>query len=142
MADLRSHVPGWLLTPQVIGPVTVVSLGLLVGSVVALPWFVVRLPRDYFREREPPVLLSPIRDRGRRRALRVLKNLIGVLLLMAGLAMLVLPGQGLLTILVSLLLLDFPGKRRLVRRVVARPRVAAALNAIRRRAGAPPLLFD
>jgi hypothetical protein len=46
-----------------------------------------------------------------------------------------------LTILVSLVLLDFPGKRGFVRRLVARPKVGAALNVIRRRAGAPPLLL-
>ena len=100
MTDLRSHVPDWLVTPQVIGAVTVVSLGLLLGSVIALPWFVARLPRDYFVEHEPAVAHSPIRDRGRRRVLRALKNLAGLLLLVAGIAMLVLPGQGLLTILV------------------------------------------
>ena len=142
MTDLRSHAPDWPVTPQVIGAVTVVSLGLPLGSVIALPWFVARLPRDYFVEHEHAVAHSPIRDRGRRRVLRALKNLAGLLLLVAGIAMLVLPGQGLLTILVSLVLLDFPGKRGFVRRLVARPKVGAALNAIRRRAGAPPLLFD
>ena len=93
MTDLRSHVPDWLVTPQVIGAVTVVSLGLLLGSVIALPWFVARLPRDYFVEHEHAVAHSPIRDRGRRRVLRALKNLAGLLLLVAGIAMLVLPGQ-------------------------------------------------
>ena len=62
-----------------------------------------------------------------------------LLLLAAGVVMLLAPGQGLLTIMVALLFLDFPGKRRLQRRIVASPRVLRALNAMRRRAGQPPL---
>ena len=131
-----------LFAPPVIAVVTVVSLALLVGSVAMLPWFVARLPRDYFVRPDHDPTLSPIRDPGRRRLLHVAKNLGGALLLIAGLAMLVLPGQGVLTILVSLVLLDFPGKRALERRLVARPAVGGALNAIRRRANAEPLLFE
>ncbi|MBI3201627.1 MAG: hypothetical protein HYZ29_08805 [Myxococcales bacterium] len=131
-----------LLTPPVIAAVTVLSLALLVGSVAMLPWFVARLPRDYFVRPGHDPASSPIRDPGRRRVLLFLKNAAGAALLVAGLAMLVLPGQGVLTILVALVLLDFPGKRALERRLVARPAVGSALNAIRRRAKAEPLLFE
>ena len=72
-------------------------------------------------------------------SVRLAKNGLGVVLLAAGIAMLVLPGQGLLTLVVALILLDFPGKRRLQRRIVYAPRVLAALNALRRRAGREPL---
>jgi hypothetical protein len=120
--------------------VTLLSLGLFVGSLLSLPWFVARIPADYFKaEGDHP---SAIRRPGLRILARVLKNAVGAVLLAAGFAMLFLPGQGLLTILVAILLLDLPGKRRLTRRVVARPRVLAALNALRRRAGRPPLLLD
>ena len=68
------------------------------------------------------------------------RNALGAVLLAAGIAMLVLPGQGLLTILLGLMLVDFPGKRRAERALVARPNVFEALNWLRAKAGRPPLL--
>ena len=49
------------------------------------------------------------------------------------------PGQGLLTILIGLILLDFPGKRGLERRLVSRPSVLAAINRLRARFGRPAM---
>ncbi|GMV14370.1 MAG: PGPGW domain-containing protein [Myxococcales bacterium] len=146
---LKSSMPAWarpaldwLITPQVLATVTLLSLLLLVASVVALPWFVARLPRDYFVRHDHEAPISVIRSPKWRRPLHVAKNVAGGLLLVAGLAMLVLPGQGILTIVMALVLLDFPGKRTLERKLVARPHVMRALNALRRRAGAPPLILD
>ena len=67
------------------------------------------------------------------------KNVLGAVLMIAGVAMLVLPGQGLLTMVLGFLLIDFPGKYRLERWLVARPMVHRPLNWIRRRAGREPL---
>jgi hypothetical protein len=53
--------------------------------------------------------------------------------------MLLLPGQGLLTILMGLALTNFPGKYDLERRIVSRPAVSTALNRIRRAGSRPPL---
>ena len=111
-----------------------------VGSLIAIPWFLVRIPEDYFSPRQAD-------ERRQRRAghpvwrwlAPILKNLAGVVFILAGVAMLVLPGQGLLTIVVGVLLTDFPGKRRLERRLVTQRHVLAAINAIRRRSGRPPL---
>ena len=50
------------------------------------------------------------------------------------------PGQGLLTMLVGLVLLDIPGKRRLELKLVSRPRVVRAINRLRKRFSRPPLL--
>jgi hypothetical protein len=116
-----------------------VSVALLVGSLVALPWMVARIPVDYFEsgadERRRAELRShPVRT--------VLRNLFGAVLVITGLAMLVLPGQGLLTILAGIFFLDFPGKRRVERWIVASGPVLRALNGIRRRAGRPPLRVD
>jgi hypothetical protein len=74
--------------------------------------------------------------------LRLGKNLLGLVFVLAGLAMLVLPGQGLLTLLIGLLLLDFPGKRAIERRLVARPTLRAFLDRMRAKRGAPPLQLD
>jgi UPF0716 family protein affecting phage T7 exclusion len=71
------------------------------------------------------------------------KNLLGVLLVVVGaiLALPGVPGQGLLTILVGLLLLDLPGKRRIERRMVGRPRILRMINRLRKRFGRSPLVL-
>ena len=71
--------------------------------------------------------------------MRVLRNLLGGVLLVAGIVMLVTPGQGVLGILSGLMLLEFPGKRTVERRVAQRPRVLRLINQIRQRAGRPPM---
>jgi hypothetical protein len=69
----------------------------------------------------------------------VVKNVLGLVFVLAGVAMLVLPGQGILTILIGLSLMNFPGKRTLERRFVQQPMVLQAINWMRRKAGQPPL---
>jgi hypothetical protein len=115
------------------------SLAMFVLSLVVFPLVVISLPADYFvRERR-----DPVRQLRRRpllwAAVMVVKNLLGAALIAAGIAMLVLPGQGLLTILMGLALTNFPGKFTLERRFVRVPSVGRALNRIRSAAGRPPL---
>jgi hypothetical protein len=62
-----------------------------------------------------------------------------MLIVFVGVAMLLLPGQGILTILIGLMLIDFPGKRRLERRLVQQPSVWRAINWMRAKAHQPPL---
>jgi hypothetical protein len=135
------HGPvAWLLEPAVLSGLALVSVILFVLSAAGIPWFVARVPTDYFSGRElaqmhiAPAPRSPWRMLG-----RVLKNLLGLVLVLAGIAMLFLPGQGLLTIFVGLLLLEFPGKRRLERRLIGWGPIYRAINGLRRRAGRPPL---
>jgi hypothetical protein len=52
------------------------------------------------------------------------------------------PGQGVLTILLGIMLLDFPGKRGLEASIVRRPRVLHAINSVRGRFDKPPLFLD
>jgi archaellum biogenesis protein FlaJ (TadC family) len=117
----------------------VVSLLTFVGTLVVLPFLVARIPADYF-----------VRDRQYRSASReqhialhvlglVVKNVVGVVFVLAGVAMLVLPGQGILTILIGLSLMNFPGKHALERRFVQQPTVLQAINWMRYKAGQPPL---
>ena len=61
------------------------------------------------------------------------------LMVLVGVAMLLLPGQGILTILIGLMLLDFPGKRGLERRLVQQPAVWRAINWMRAKAHQPAL---
>ena len=136
-----AHAPlAWLLEPFTLAVLTGVSAVLFVLSVVGVPWFVARLPTDYFSRRELfQIGLTPPKPKLLRVAFRIAKNALGILLLLAGLAMLVLPGQGLITMAVSLVFLDFPGRKRLERRILGARPVLRAINALRRRAGRPPL---
>jgi len=116
----------------------VASVALAVLSLLALPFLLARIPADYFHgRRRQPAPLGGARWFG-----RLLKNVLGGVLLLVGIAMLVLPGQGILTILAALVFLDFPGKRRLEQRLVARPRVLKTINHLRARIGHPPLELD
>ena len=116
------------------------SLLALIATIVGVPWVVTRLPKDYFVRSERVVwrasfdapLLSLITS--------MLKNLLGLLLVVLGLIMLVTPGQGIVTLLIGLLLMNFPGKYHLERWLVSRPGVLKGLNWLRRREGQLP--FD
>jgi hypothetical protein len=124
---------------SLLGWVGVLSVVLGVGTLVMVPLVVARLPVDYFTPASDPALGRPRRARGPRLLGRLGKNLLGLLVVLAGVAMLLLPGQGILTIAIGLMLLDVPGKGRLERRLVQRPAVWRALNWIRAKAHRPPL---
>jgi hypothetical protein len=112
---------------------------MFVGGIVLMPILVARMRSDYFLRRKP----TPGTWGGRHPVIRLsilmVKNGLGVVLLIAGLAMLVLPGQGIITILVGISLLNFPGKRRLELAIVRQGPVLQAINWIRRKARRPAL---
>ena len=116
----------------------VVSLAVFVGSAIALPWLLTRLPEDYFLDTDRAAHPPWPRQRALYWAWRLLKNLAGAVLLLAGFVMLFTPGQGILTILAGLWLMDLPGKRRCERHLIGRPKVLASVNWIRHKAGKPP----
>lgn len=115
------------------------SVLLLVLSTLLVLRFVARLPADHF--------IRP-RARSGNRAVAALhgvaRNLGGLLLVAAGAVMALpgVPGPGLAAVLVGFLLLDFPGKRALELRLLRRPRLRRALEALRARHRQPPLLLD
>ncbi|MBD5779747.1 PGPGW domain-containing protein [Pelagicoccus sp. NFK12] len=121
--------PQWMIWAAVASVLT------FVGSLVAVPIVVVKMDADFFvRVGTGARRLTPIRA-----VRRICKNLLGWILLLAGIAMLVLPGQGLLTIALGVGLVDFPGKRRLQARIVRIEKVYRSINWIRKKAGKPPL---
>jgi hypothetical protein len=67
--------------------------------------------------------------------------LLGILLIAVGVVLSVpgIPGQGVLTILLGVMLVDFPGRWKAERWLVSHPGVLAAMNTLRRRFGKPPL---
>lgn len=115
------------------------TLVVLVGSVLLTPWLVARIPADYFAQEEAPEGGWSKQHPAGRVALRIGRNVLGVVLILAGIAMLLLPGQGVLTILLGFLALDYPGKRRLELKLLRRRRVLRLLNWMRRRAHKEPL---
>jgi hypothetical protein len=118
------------------------SLLTFVGSLVGIPLLIVRLPADYVLRPEPAPDTWPARHPAVRLSVLVAKNLLGLALVIAGIVMLFLPGQGILAILIGLPLLDLPGKRALERRLIRSPAILPAVNAIRAQAGQPPLRVE
>lgn len=109
-----------------------------VGSLVAIPFVVARLPVDHFTA--PHEAADWVASSVTRRLWLVLKNLFGILLIAGGIMMLVLPGQGVLTILLGVAVMDLPGKWKVMRALARRPEVMKALNWMRERAHKPPLI--
>lgn len=128
-----------LFSPAVLGWISLLSALTFVVSLMVVPLIAVRIPPDYFDSKR--------RHRSALRRLHpalfmvafTLKNALAVILVAGGIIMLVLPGQGILTILIGIAVSNFPGKYRLERRLVSLPGVLAAINWIRGKARVEPL---
>jgi hypothetical protein len=113
-------------------------LSFLVGLLV-----IVGLPPDYFvRSRAQGGFWQS--HRVLRLSLLAAKNLAGLLLFLAGflMALPLVPGPGILFMLIGLGLVDFPGKRALEVRLLRQRHVLHSVNKIRIRFGRKPLLTD
>jgi hypothetical protein len=112
-----------------------------VGTLVVIPILVVRIPADYFLHREPP----PDSWRGSHPVVRISvlisKNVVGIMLVALGIALSLplVPGQGFLTILIGLTLINFPGKRTLELRIAREKHVRKGINWLRAKSNRPPL---
>lgn len=128
-ATVKSH---WIL-------VTSISVASFVGSVLFCTLVIAYLPFDYFLlDRHEPRIKHPVL----RIALKCLKNLIAAVLVVVGVLQLFLPGQGILTLLIGLIISDIPGKRKLERRIIRSPAILAAANGIRSRFKRPLFIID
>jgi hypothetical protein len=107
------------------------SLVMLVATAIAIPWAVKLLPVDYFVRPEPRHSL----------AMMIVRNVAGFALIVLGVLMLVLPGQGILTILVGLMLVDLPIKHRILLKLLYRPTVVRGLDLLRKKLGRPPFIL-
>ena len=136
-----STVIDWFAQHQhLLGLMGLLSIVMFIGSILMLPWLVSLIPADYFdhESREPPrwKQAHPIIRIG----ILLLKNLLGWVMLIAGLVMLVLPGQGLLSLLIALILMDYPGKYRFERWIITRPALLHLINRLRIKLGKPALI--
>ena len=127
--------------PAILAVLAGVSLVTFVGTLVVVPVLLVRMRADYFLDPDPATSFHR-RHPALRAAGAFAKNVIGATLVVIGFLLLLLPGQGILSILVGLSLLDFPGKRRLERRIAMQRHVRRSIDWIRTRRGHPPLRFD
>ena len=111
-----------------------ISALFFIFSLMLLPWLIKQIPVDYFRRprirSKPGMLFSPI---------NIIRNLLGFIILLAGLAMFVLPGQGILTALVGIAVMQFPGKYHLERWLISRHGVLPTVNWFRRKTNSPEL---
>ena len=139
MDGLLSTVQRYVSTETLIW-LAALSVVLFIGTLIAIPFILVRLSADYFDLRVPrpwmqnhhPVL---------RVVGHIVKNVIGAVFLFAGFLMLFLPGQGVLTMLIGVSMLDFPGKRKLEAKLISQPAVLSVVNSMRKRRGRPPFVL-
>lgn len=139
MDGLISTVEQYISTETLV-TLTALSIVFFVGSLIAIPFILVRLPTDFFDTRVPRRWME-----NHHPVLRLLghlvKNVIGAIFLFAGFLMLFLPGQGILTMLIGITMLDFPGKRRLEAKMIGQPAVLSTINNMRQKFGKPPLII-
>ena len=118
-----------------------ISLFVFIASLLSLPWLVAQIPDDYFL----PDKRQPAEWKEQHPLVRLLalvgKNLIGLGLILAGILMLFLPGQGILTLVMGALMMDYPGKFQLECKIVKTPAVLKGLNWLRAKANKPPLIL-
>jgi len=138
--QLIQFVESWIPREVWIGLITF-SLFAFVGTLIAIPAILIRLPPDYFQNHGHRKWFANHHPVIRTIGLMV-KNGVGLVFLLAGIAMLVLPGQGLLTMLLGILFLDFPGKDRLEQKLIRQPQILKAVNSLREKANQPPFVFN
>jgi hypothetical protein len=111
--------------------IAAISVALFVAGLVAIPWLVRRLPPDYFVRPAP------------RRSLivRVLRNVIGIVAIVAGVAMLVLPGPGIVALVMGLTIIDLPVKQKILRKLFEREKIQEGLQKLRSKAGKQPFVI-
>ena len=135
MTQIESYVPAHVLIWFAVS-----SVVMFVGTLIAIPVILMRLPADYFDIRIPRPWMEnhhPIL----RLIGHIVKNVVGAVFLFAGFLMLFLPGQGVLTMLIGLSLIEFPGKRRVEAKIVGQSTVLSTINAMRAKFDKPPLII-
>jgi hypothetical protein len=123
------------------------GVGLFLGSLsisfLAIGIVMVKIPANYFSSHYKQDFLPGSHWSVRWGAV-IVKNILGLFLILLGILLSLpgIPGQGILTILLGLIMIDIPGKRPLEARIIKRPTVLAAVNKLREKYGKPPLELD
>ena len=112
-------------------------------STLAVGVVIIKIPADYFSSQHAAELM-PGKPWLMRWSAVILKNLLGVILVLVGIVLSLpgIPGQGILTILLGLILLDIPGKRPIEVRIIRRPSILKTVNNLRAKFNKSPLIMD
>ena len=120
----------------------VISLLTFAVTLLAVLIFIIHIPDNYFLHEERKSRSNKEGFIGLRLVCRVLKNILGVFFVLTGLILLLLPGQGLLSILIGVMLMNFPGKYKLERALIRQEKVLSTINWLRTKAHRPPLQIE
>ena len=114
-----------------------ISLFVFLFSLLSIKWLVSLIPEDYFiNKKDSKIKKSNIFIWY---IVLIFKNLIGYSLILGGIMMLVLPGQGLFTIIIGLMMSNYPGKYSLEKKFIAIPTILKSINWLRRKSNKPPI---
>src|SRR5215813_6570659 len=135
MFDLLSDFISGLTWQKVVVGALIFLVSFFVNlGIVSL--ILVKLPADHFsKHRKTKFWAGP---RPAIHAAKVIgKNIGGVLLVALGIVLSLpgVPGQGLLTVLLGIMLLDFPGRHRLEQKLLSKPSIVNSINKLRGRFG-------
>ena len=145
--DLFSGIWDWLrqfwesLTWYKIAWALLFSIVAMIASYGLIVIGMIKIPADYFSS----TYVKEI-EHDKHFTLRwtafIVKNVVGFLLIIAGIVMIFTPGPGVPTILLGLIMMDIPGKRPLEAKLIQRPLVLSAVNDLRSKYNKPPLIMD
>lgn len=114
-----------------------ISLFVFLFSLFSIKWLVSLIPEDYFiNKKDSKIKTSNIFIWY---IVLIFKNLIGYSLILGGIMMLVLPGQGLFTIIIGLMMSNYPGKYSIEKKFIAIPTILKSINWLRRKSNKPPI---
>jgi len=115
----------------------------LTVSFAAIGIVMVKIPENYFSSHYERDFLPDSPWLVRWGAV-IVKNIFGVFLILLGIVLSLpgVPGQGILTILLGLIMIDLPGKRPFEAKIIERPAVRNAINKLREKYNKPPLVLD
>lgn len=136
MQTINQHFQ-WL-TPYLVW-VGWISAGLFLISLVLVPMLLAKIPADYFTREGKRTSPTNKIHRIHYSIIWTLRNLLALFLMLAGVLMLVLPGQGLLTIFLGLCTAEFPGKKKLEQKLITITSISTSINWIRDKLGVEPL---
>ena len=116
------------------------SFLIFIFSLVTIKWLVALIPSDYFlskkdskfKSKYPFIWLISM----------IIKNIIGYVLIIGGMLMLLLPGQGLFTIFIGLMMSNYPGKYYIEKKIIAIPSVLKTINWLRKQSNKEPIIIN
>jgi hypothetical protein len=119
---------------------SLLSFFIFIFSLVSIKWLVALIPIDYFvykknskfKTKYPFTWLISM----------IIKNIIGYLLIVGGILMLVLPGQGLFTIFIGLMMSNYPGKYYIEKKIIAIPSILKTINWLRKQSNKEPIIIN